>query len=502
MANFPTSCRRFALVAALLLPGLLVALSGCDLSPTTGGDAQSDQPKIVTPPPTDPVRLLIIDDAPLAEAIQREWLGHAASPLDVVQKTTAEFETEHILGDAPLDADAVIYPAGLIGELAERELIEPLPESTVDSQELARADLLALLRLHETMWGERMMAAPLGSPQLMLMVRADLLEKLEAQPPQTWQEYQQLAERLADRDALGDAVSSDGPWYGVVEPLGDGWASQMLLARAAPYARRRNRYSTLFDYLSMKPYIDQEPFVRALEELAAAAKLGPKDAVTMTPHDARRELLRGRAAMAVCWPTHALGEGDDALIEAVRFPVRFAELPGSEQVFDFRGAWHSRTDDEDRRVPLLSVAGRMGSVVKDSPRRLTAARVLSWLSSQKENATHEISPSSKATTLYRSSQLGNPPIWIDEALDGGAADSYREVTTQTHLRVTPLFSVRIPGRGRYLAALDEAVHAVIAGEKKADAALREAAAKWEEITDSIGRDMQRDAYQRSLGIEP
>jgi multiple sugar transport system substrate-binding protein len=275
----------------------------------------------------------------------------------------------------------------------------------------------------------------------------------------------------------------------------------MLLARAAPYTRRRNRYSTLFDYLSMKPYIDQEPFVRALQELAAAAKLGPEDAVTMTPHDARHELLAGRAAMAVCWPTPALPEGA-APLAAVRFPVRFAELPGSEDVFDFRGRWQSRTDEEDRRVPLLSVAGRMGSIVKDSPRRLTAARVLAWVSSPKKNPAHEISPSSSATSLYRSSQLRNPAMWVDDALAAGAADSYREVVTQTHLRVTPLISVRIPGRRRYLAALDDAVHAVLAGEKKADVALQEVAAKWEAITDDIGRDMQRDAYQRSLGIEP
>jgi multiple sugar transport system substrate-binding protein len=501
MANFCVRRRLSFFAAAWLLVGLLAALSGCNMLSGDGADNGDDEAASVTLPPTDPVRLMILDDQPLAEAIQRQWLGHAERPLDVVQMSSEMFQAEYIEGDTPLDADAIIYPAGMVGELAARELIEPLPDSIVDSELLARPDLLALFRLYETMWGERMIGVPLGSPQLVLMVRADLLDKLEAEPPQTWQQYQQLAERLADREALGDLAAGEGPWHAAVEPLSDGWASQMLLARAAPYTRRRNRYSTLFDYLSMKPYIDQKPFVKALEELAAAAKLGPEDAVTMTPHDARRELLSGRAAMAVCWPTRALPEGA-APHAAVRFPVRFAELPGSGEVFDFHGNWQTRTDEEDRRVPLLSVAGRMGSIVKDSPRRLTAARVLAWVSSPKKNPAHEISPSSDATSMYRSSQLGNPRMWVDEALAAGAADSYREVVTQTHLRVTPLISVRIPGRRRYLAALDQAVHAVLRGEKAPQEALDVAAAKWEQITDSIGRDMQRDAYQRSLGIEP
>lgn len=499
MSNLPDSRPLRYLAASLLTAALVAAQGGCF---GTGQPAEDPSDGAEARLPTEPIRLLVIDDAPLAETINREWLAHAESPLQIEQKSIEQFAAEHLQGAAPLEADAVVYPAGLIGELAERDFIDPLPEGAVESADLDRPDLLALFRLHETNWGERMMGVPLGSPQLLLMYRADLLEQLGAQPPATWDEYQQLAERLSDRAQLGEAVADDGPWHAAVEPLAGGWAGQMLLARAAPYTRRRNRYSTLFDYLSMKPYIDQEPFVRALEELAAAAKFGPDDAAKMTPHDARRELLGGRAAMAVCWPTRAIAAGDEAPLEPVRFPVKFVELPGSAEVFDFHGAWQRRTDDEDHRVPLLSVAGRMASVVKGSPRAHTAGRVLAWLSSNKGNAAHEISPASPATSLYRSSQLKNPAIWIDEALDAGAADSYREVVTKTHLRTTPLFSVRIAGRAMYLAALDKAVHEVLSGEKQADAALAESAARWEEITDEIGRDAQRDAYQRSVGIEP
>jgi multiple sugar transport system substrate-binding protein len=258
----------------------------------------------------------------------------------------------------------------------------------------------------------------------------------------------------------------------------------------------------LFDYDTMRPQIDQPPFVRALEELKSAASLCPEGAAEMSPHDARRELLAGRAGMAICWPTAVAAE--DSPSAAVRFPVRFAELPGSPEVFEPNLGWETRTEEEDRRVPLLSVAGRLGSVVKGSPRSRSAAGVLVWLSRKHTGGANERStgPASAATTMYRSSQLQQAARWVDVALGETAARSYADVVAQTHTRSTPLFSVRIPGRERYLAALDEAVHAALSDRKTPHEALVEAAQQWTKISEELGVERQKAAYLRSLGLEP
>jgi hypothetical protein len=65
-----------------------------------------------------------------------------------------------------------------------------------------------------------------------------------------------------------------------------------------------------------------------------------------------------------------------------------------------------------------------------------------------------------------------------------------------------LFALRIPGRARYLAALDAAVRQTVAGEKSAADALAEAATEWRRITGELGVDAQRKAYRLSLGLEP
>ena len=93
--------------------------------------------------------------------------------------------------------------------------------------------------------------------------------------------------------------------YGTVEPLARGWAGLVLLARAAAYAKERDNYTTLFDEKTLEPAIAGPPFVRALEELVAAAKLGPAEQLDFDPAAARAEFWKGSAAMAVSWPTGA-----------------------------------------------------------------------------------------------------------------------------------------------------------------------------------------------------
>jgi hypothetical protein len=59
---------------------------------------------------------------------------------------------------------------------------------------------------------------------------------------------------------------------------------------------------------------------------------------------------------------------------------------------------------------------------------------------------------------------------------------------------------RIPGVDEYLAALDEAVDETVRLGAAPQDALAKAAQRWEEITDARGRDSQRPAYWKHLGI--
>ena len=137
------------------------------------------------------------------------------------------------------NTDVVIYPASLIGEFATRDWIARIPDRVVESEQLAFLEILSSTRLRGIRWGDQIYALPFGSPQLTLFFRADLFEQAGRTPPQTWEEYEMTAEYFANQGNLSDpSIPVAQPWYGCVEPLADGWASQMLLARAAAFGRR------------------------------------------------------------------------------------------------------------------------------------------------------------------------------------------------------------------------------------------------------------------------
>jgi hypothetical protein len=92
--------------------------------------------------------------------------------------------------------------------------------------------------------------------------------------------------------------------------------------------------------------------------------------------------------------------------------------------------------------------------------------------------------------------------WVDESLEPATARQYADLVKQAHRRALWLCSVRIPGRARYLAALDDAVHRAVRGQESTKDCLKAAADQWREVTADFGAQAQRAAYFRSLGMEP
>jgi multiple sugar transport system substrate-binding protein len=474
-------------MAALALAFAIAFLAGCP--------RKEPVPSPVPPDTGKPIRLLVIDDPAMAAAIERTWRSRSEAPLEVLQRSSADLGAASRLG-----ADAVIYPSGLLGALAERGLLFPLTAEMQEEGDLRQGEVFDMLRLREVRWGESVYGVSFGSPVFLLAYRADLLEQMELKPPATWDEYRRVAARL--HEMRGE----DGKTAAIAEAWAPGWSALTLLARAAPYVRHRDQYSDLFDFTSMKPLIDGPPFVRALEEMTAGIEYASPDSLKSAPHDAFRAVAEGRAAMALAWPPPAESEpgkefsrqvdgGEDAAPL-----VRWAELPGSPDVYSVSDEeWEQRQAGEPQRIPLLSAAGRLGSVTRESSRSRAALHVLAILSAEQSR---EVAAASPATTLYRQSHMAAISNWYPAATDEEEAPSYAAAAQESLTRGVWLFSPRVPGRDRYLAALDEAVQKALKKELSPKDALAQAAKEWEAITEDFGRSEQLQAYRRSLGLEP
>lgn len=489
--------RRPIVVTSWSLAALLVAW------PLLGCAPEVETPDAAGPAPREvELSLLVVDDPALAVAIEDvagEWKARSRATLRVSQSTSSDL----LAGESmPADADAVIYPSALLGTLAERGWIAPLSEDYSSNRELAWSDNFELLQIAETRWAGQAMAVPLGSPLLTCYYRADLFEKFHRKPPRTWEEYHELANFFSRRENLRDAApAEDVDWYGCVEPLAGGWTGRLLLARAAPYIKHHDNFSTLFNVDTMEPLVGGAGYVRALSELVADARLGPAERAALDPDAVREMFMQGRCALAISWPAHE--RSSTAPKSEKRPAVGYAELPGSQDVYDYAiESWDKRQSDQSGHVPLLCVEGRLGSVCEQSDHPHEALQTLAWLSSKDWGAKiGALSSASGATTLYRKSQMREPQPWVDAGTDLEAARQYADKVRDALVRQAYVFALRIPGHDRYLAALDEAVEAALGGTPPAEA-LSKAAEEWTKITEDLGRDAQRKAYRNSLGLEP
>ena len=490
-------------LSCVLAACFLVFVAGCPSGCKDTEKAEDLRP-FAAPLEGISLKLLVVDDQGLATAIAHtrgEWLAQTGSNL------TVELSTEKALRAAKsIDADAVLCPSQMIGELAERGLIVPLPESAVEESGDDWQDIFELERRREAVWGDSKMAVPFGSPLLICYCRADLLEHLGRRPPQTWSEYFRLAELLADRDNLGKPAGQ--PWHGAIEPLGPGWAGLMLLARAAPLAKHADNYSTLFDIKTMRPLVDSPPFVRALEELVKAAKVNQAVGLSHDPHSARKAFWQGHCGLAVTWPTAAGVSQNkkshaDGLLAAKGPPPACTpiELPGSREVYNIdESRWTTRGKHDEIRVPLLATTGRMGVISQKSSHPQAAAQLLTWLSGSELNP--PLSTRSFRTTFYRKSQLRSPRRWVEAEMSLDSAFVYRDAVERAFGRQQWVFALRIPGRAEYLSALDEAVNQAVSKGKSPRRALRAAAGRWRVITEKHGKETQRRAYRKSLELRP
>jgi multiple sugar transport system substrate-binding protein len=486
--RMPLPTRRFAL-ALIALAGLV---GGC--SPEKPQPVHSSAAPLAGPAE---VKLLVVDDPPIAaeiEQLRAEWKARTGTAVVVTQATSDEIEA----ASTPPAADAVVYPSRLLGTLAERAWIAPLPADFAAHRELAWSDTFELSQVAETNWNKTPHAIPFGSPLLTCYYRSDLLEHLHKSPPQNWQEFHELASMLRQREQLADkAPAADVPWYGVVQPLAESCACRVLLARAASYAKHPDHFSTLFDVETMEPLIAGAAFVRALEELVADAKLGPPNQLELDFAAARGEFLAGHAALALTWPGHAGEKREDA--PASLPPTGFAELPGAPVVYNFVGkSWEKRHGGDDGHVPTLALAGRLGSVAAKGAQPAAAFQLLGWLAGREWGA--RVSSKSPATTLYRRSQVRSPQVWLDPNTDAAAAQAYAALVQATLSRQQYLSALRIPGEAEYMAALDVATRDAVRGDKSPADALSAAAEKWRDVTKKFGLDAQKSAYRRSLGL--
>jgi hypothetical protein len=149
------------------------------------------------------------------------------------------------------------------------------------------------------------------------------------------------------------------------------------------------------------------------------------------------------------------------------------------------------------QVPVLGYADRLAGVTMESRNAATAFKFLAWLSSAEISS--QLARTGDGFMPVRRS-LASSPGWYDSELTASQRAEVSKALTRELSQNQSLLIPRIPAVDEYLAALNDAVRAAVVEHVEPKLVLEQAAQKWQEITDAHGREAQRDAYLKHLGI--
>jgi multiple sugar transport system substrate-binding protein len=312
------------------------------------------------------------------------------------------------------------------------------------------------------------------------------------EPPQTWQQVQTVTAFLAGKQLYGR------PIYGMLDVAADPkYPQYFLISRASAYVKHPDDPAVFFDPTSMTPRINSPGFVRALDDLIAALPSEPpgqQSANVDTPVD---QFLAGKGALTTWWPSPGAWVQTNPFI-SVSGKVGFDLLPGSPDVYNSTtGQWD--TLPQINRAPHLAflgwslyvtaaAAGRgVTEAAWDLVAHLAGKELSLWMCVYAVGA-----------NPYRKSHFDT----TDWTAIGYAEDDVQEYLRSIRTSFdhpNRIVDLRIPGTLRYFQAAEEECTRAITGDVDAPTALDNAARRWDEITDELGRDRQRAFYQDTLG---
>ena len=428
---------RTVTLSSALLLFAFLAMLGVGCDPPTPTEQSESAPVV-----QNQVKLTVaVADSPKLSAaiklLQGEWTEHSGGEILVMDCSQDE------LPKIAEEADLVIYASRYLGQLSEAGLLRRMRESTLKDDQLQFDDYFPLVREQEIVFGRQVMALPLGCPSPLLL-RSSEPESgpLRLRIPE---ENQRLA--------------------------------MTYLAMAAPHALHRSRVATLFDHANMTPHLEEPPFVRALDLFAKSVVNDQGNALVTLPS-------RDQELPTAADPTDSQGWQVEC-------------LPGAAENYNpLSNEWEPLSQTTSY-VTLVATSGRVMSVTKSTRNAATAFRFAAWLG-RPENA-KGLATSSNQTANCRGSMSHSPDPWYEA--DRDLARQFARRGAEALRRGRYLLVPRILAVDEYLESLGRAIRLRLSGKATSEQALSQANEAWETITERVGRDSQKRAYRRSLGIE-
>jgi multiple sugar transport system substrate-binding protein len=460
------------------------------------------------------VATLAVFDGPQLAGLERR-----ARTFETVTGATVRLEAiepvvllDFLLNDLASGAnrfDGFVINTQWLADFVEPGYLLDLTERVEADAALAWTDIAPFFREIGARYRGPIYAIPLDSSLLIIYYRTDVLEEIGMAPPQTWDQYVEIAAVANGLDMNVDGEPDYGSCLGLAP---GGVAEQLFLAMAAPVLQvQGSRQGAFFDLDTFEPLVDNPGFKRALEIYQESFKYGPPDPHELGLGETRQLMLAGRCALTV--------DGGDLGKLAIapkpslhRNELAAAMLPGSAEVLDRQTGQLVKCEekqgncpyavDEVNYAPLAAWGGWAGAINAAAAEsgQTVAYEFLAYLSAPAQANIDVTQPA--GFNPFRMSQYLNRQPWVEAGLSPIAARDYLRAVEDTLTTANSVLDLRVPGRDRYQAGLLAAtLKRYLAAELTTDEAAATLKAQWEALTAELGREQQLDVYRASLSLE-
>ncbi len=421
------------------------------------------------------------------EVALNEWsaLNNATSQLQEykVPNLASEFpallKTEN--PKAEQRPEVLLIPWSAVPELAAKNGLSEMPEALKDQEQLNWLDVLPGLRNRATSINRKPCLIPISCPVLVCYYRKDLLDKAGLTPPETWSEYQTLL----------DTLPNWAPGLTAVEPWGEDFRASLFLARAASVAKHAEQFSFCHSLRTGESLIDNPGFVESLKQAKAAIAKLPEAVKTYTPADCRREILTGRAALAIAYETRI---GQDSKREE-NLEIGICQLPGSQRVYNTAiQEWVEYEADTVHRVTFTGFTG-------------WAIGVTSGLDSTANSASWEFArymtidqlPTSyppAMLSICRGSQTAQPSRWTGASFTTTESEQYAAIVREALRNPQLVMEFPVIGGSKFRAELTKGLTKALTQPGEEAEILKSVASEWGKIRKELGQENVANSYQQ------
>ena len=393
-----------------------------------------------------------------------KWKELTGIVVQVIEVPTAEMFTkilqEHRAGTGAYDALNIV--PSWMPDLVRAGALEPL-DDYVDQygyreelQEIAPVYRDNQMTVDGTIYG-----FPDDGDVFIFYYRKDIFEENGLQPPQTWEEFAEIGQKLTDKyapDMYGAAFIRQAPY------------AQLMFQE-----RFRVEGGKFFDEDSMKATVNSDIGVKVFTDMRAENAFMPPGVETWGFVENLAAFLAGDTAMTISWPPYgrwAAGYGteEEALSwvpkSTIAGKVGYALPPGGH--------------------PQLALGFSLG--VSSSSRNKEAAYLfIQWLNS-KDVSLERVQLPYALRDPFRASHFAS------EEYKSRWPEAPEYLATLEKAAQTGLLDLSILQTDQYEEALRQGISRLWAGEDP-KAILDDVAAQWDALTEQIGVEAQRDAYR-------